>query len=178
MKSIKQFILESYDTFRVKDLTVKYKCYPEDEYIQFYVPETYSEDDFIIYLGDKYFNELPASDKFNEKYFGINKRNIYDVYFEYERYEKGVESKGDFIDWDNDLDKNHDPNNDTEKFTFVQVKGLNYVISFDSFDLKDEDSTNIDETLTTIFSAANANDNNKFPLNIQFDEKNIIYKEE
>lgn len=177
MKSLIQYITESFEEFKVKDLVVKYKCFPEDEYIQFYVPDTYSEDDFIIYLGDKYFNELPASDKFAEDYFGKNENNIYDVYFEYERYEKGVESKGDFIDWDKDIDKNHDTENEDEQFTFIQVKGLKYVIAFDEFIMKDEDSSNVDETLTKIFSAVNSNDNNKFPLNITFDDKNIEYKE-
>lgn len=176
MKSLVQYINESFDTFRVKDLVVKYNCRPDDEFIQFYIPESYSEDNFIIYLGDLFFNELPASDKFSEDEFGKNASNIYDVYFEYDRYEKGVESTGDFIDWHKDIDKNHDTDN--EEFNFVQVKGLRYVISFDEFDLKDEDSSDIDETLSKIFTATNANDNNKYPLEITFDEKNISYKSE
>lgn len=175
MKSLTKYIKESFEEFKIKDLVVKYKCFPDEEYIQFYLPESYSEDDFIIYLGDKYFNKLPGSDKFAEDYYGSNERNIYDVYFEFERYEKGVESKGDFIDWDKDIDKKHNP--EDEEFVFVQVKGLNYVLSFDEFAMKDEDSSNINETITKIFAAANANDNNKFPLEITFDEKNIEYKE-
>lgn len=178
MKSLVQYINESFETFRVKDLIVKYNCRPEDEFIQFYVPEAYSEDDFMIYLGDLFLNELPASDKFSKDEFGKNASNIYDVYFEYNRYEKGVESKGDFIDWHKDIDTRHDTDKDDEEFTFIQVKGLKYVIAFEEFDLKDEDSTDIEETLTTIFSAVNANDNNKYPLEITFDEKNISYKEE
>ena len=176
MKTLYQFITEAYETFRVKDLVVRYKCMPENEYIQFYVPEAYSEDDFIIYLGDLFFNELPASDKFNDDLFGKSASKIYDVFFEYDRYEKGVESKGNFIDWDKDKDNRY--NTDKDNFTFIQVKGLKYVIAFDEFDIEDEDSTEIDETLNTIFSAANANDNNKFPLEITFDEKNISYKEQ
>lgn len=176
MKSIVQFINESFETFRIKDLKVKYICNPEQEYTQFYLPELYSEDDFIIYLGDMFFEKLPSSDKFNEKHFGKNAEKIYDVYFEYERYEKGVESKGNFIDWDNNIDTRY--NTDKDEFVFVQVQGLKFVICFDEFDLKDEDSTNIEETLNTIFSAANANENNKYPLNIKFDKKNIEYKEE
>jgi hypothetical protein len=178
MKSLVQYINESFETFKVKDLVVKYNCRPNDEFIQFYIPESYSEDNFMIYLGDLFFNELPASDKFSEDEFGKNASKIYDVYFEYDRYEKGVESTGDFIDWRKDLDTNHDNNDENEEFNFVQVKGLRYVISFDEFELKDEDSSDIDEALSLIFNATNANDNNKYPLEITFDEKNISYKTE
>ena len=176
MKTLTQYINESFDTFRVKDLVVKYNCCPNDDFIQFYVPVAYSEDNFMIYLGDLFFDELPASDKFSKDEFGKNASNIYDVYFEYDRYEKGVESYGDFIDWNKDIDKNHDP--DKEEFSFVQVKGLRYVIAFDEFELKAEDSSDIDNALSIIFKAANANDNNKYPLEITFDEKNISYKTE
>ena len=176
MKRLINYIFESFDEYRISDLVAKYICNPDDEYIQFYVPASYSENDFIIYLGDLYFEELPGSDKFNEKYFGKNANNIYDIYFEYDRYEKGVESKGNFIDWDKDMDTNHNP--DEEEFAFVQVKGLKYVLSFESSDLKDTDNKNINETLNIIFSAADANSNNNFPLNIKFDNKNIEYKEE
>ena len=41
-----------------------------------------------------------------------------------------------------------------------------------------QEALNLLETIDTIFSAANANSNNKFPLNIKFDHKNIEYKEE
>lgn len=176
MKRLVDYIFESFKEYRISDLIVKYICNPDKEYTQFYVPATYSEDDFIIYLGDLYFNELPGSDKFNEKYFGKNADNIYDIYFEYERYEKGVESKGEFIDWDKDIDTKHNP--EEEEFVFLQVKGLKYCLSFDKFDLKDDNNDNLSETIDTIFSAANANSNNKFPLNIKFDNKNIEYKEE
>ena len=46
------------------------------------------------------------------------------------------------------------------------------------FELKDEDSSDIDNALSIIFKATNANDNNKYPLEITFDEKNISYKTE
>ena len=176
MKSLSQYINESFDTIIVKDLVVKYNCYPNDDFVQFYVPVSYSEDNFMIYLGDLFFNELPASDKFSKDEFGKNASNIYDVYFEYDRYEKGVESNGNFIDWHKDIDKNHDTDN--EEFSFVQVKGLRYVIAFDEFELKVEDSSDIDNALSIIFNATNANDNNKYPLEITFDEKNISYKTE
>jgi hypothetical protein len=65
MKRLADYIFESFEEYRISDLTVKYICNPDKEYTQFYVPATYSEDDFIIYLGDLYFNELPGSDKFN-----------------------------------------------------------------------------------------------------------------
>lgn len=175
MKSLAQFIFEELNTYQVNDLEIKFDCFPNKEYIQFYLPDSYSEDNFLIYLGDCYFNDLPAAAKNAEKLFGKNASKIYDVYFEYDRYEKGVESKGDFIDWQKDKDTNHDPEN--EEFAFVQVKDLKYVIKFESFELNAEDSENIPEALKTIFTPCNANETNKFALGIKFNEKNITYTE-
>lgn len=173
MKSLKTYILEDYKTFRVKDLEIKYDCMPDQEYIKFNIPETYSEDDFQIYIQDLYFNDLPASDKIAKDYFGANANNIYDVLFEYDTYEKGVEAS-DCVDWNPDIDNKHD--RDKEDFTYVQIKGLKYVIKFDTFDLKDENSSDINKTLIDVFTAVEAH-NDDFPLALKLDEKNIKYTE-
>ena len=173
MKSLKQYILEDYKTFRVTDLEIKYDCMPDQEYIKFNIPETYSEDDFQIYIQDMYFNDLPASDNNSEEYFGANADKIYDVLFEYDTYEKGVEAS-DCVDWDPNIDNKH--NIDKEDFTYVQIKGLKYVIRFDEFDLKDENISDMQKTLIEIFKAVEAH-NDDFPLALKLDEKNIKYKE-
>ena len=172
MKSLKSYILEDYKTFRVKDLEIRYNCMPDQEYIKFYVPETYSEDDLQIYLQDMYFKKLPASEDNAEEYFGANASNIYDVLFEYDTYEKGVEG-GDCVDWDPNIDNKHDI--EKEDFNYVQIKGLQYVINFDKFDLKDENESDIDNTIKEIFTAVETH-NDDFPLVLKLDEKHIKYK--
>lgn len=171
-------LTEDFSSFTVKDLKVEYKCaYSTDsDYIDFYVPAAYSEDDFMVYLNDMFLNELPASEKFDEDNFGeTNASNIYDVYFTFDRYEKYTESKGDFINWDAEKDSRY--NTERDDFCFVHIKGLKYHIAFDEFEFKDVDSTDKKKTITTVFSSFNANDNNKYPLHIKFNENNIIYKE-
>ena len=67
MKSFKQYILEEFNEYKLTDLTVKYICMPNQEYIKFHIPESYSEDNFLIYIQDKYLNDLPASNNTMEK---------------------------------------------------------------------------------------------------------------
>ena len=59
--------------------------------------------------------------------------------------------------------------------TYVQIKGLQYVINFDKFDLKDENESDIDNTIKKIFTAVETH-NDDFPLVLKLDEKNIKYK--
>ena len=174
MKSLKSYILEDYKTFRVKDLEIRYICMPDQEYIKFYVPETYSEDDLQIYLQDMYFKKLPGSEDNAEEYFGANASNIYDVLFEYDRYEKGVPS-GTCVEWDSNIDNTHNPEN--EPFTYVNVRGLKYVIKFDEFILNSESSDNIMDSLLKIFKTQIESGNDKFPLKLKLDDKNITYTE-
>ena len=77
MKSFRQYILEEFNEYKITDLIVKYICMPNHEYIKFHVPESYSEDNFLIYIQDKYLNDLPASNNTMEKYFGKNYKYIY-----------------------------------------------------------------------------------------------------
>lgn len=174
MKSLKQYILEEFKEFRVKDLVVNYFCMPNQEYIKFHVPVSYSENDFLIYIGDKYFNDLPASDSNMQKYFGANANDIYDVLFEYDTYEKGVDGDSNCVEWDLNLDNRHNPEN--EEFVYVKVKGLRYVIRFDQFDMKDATTVDPKGTLIKIFKSIEAN-NSKFPLELKLDEKNIKFTE-
>ena len=169
-------IYEEYETFSVKDLKVSYKCFPNNEYTEFYVPEAYNEDNLMVYINDMFLNELPAGDKFAKDNFGEkNAQAIYDVFFTLERYEKYTSSTGNFINWDNSKDTNFNP--DKDKFCFIKVKNLKYNISFEEFEIKDVDSSTINNTLITIFKAFNANETNKYPLKITLDDKNISYKE-
>lgn len=176
MKSLLQYITEELKTYRVTNLEVPFICMPDQEYIKFHVPETYSEDDFQIYLQDMYLNDLPASDDKMEEFFGKNANNIYDVLFEYETYEKGVEG-GDCVEWDNNLDNKHNPDNKNEEFIYIQIKGLKYIIKFDKFDMKIEYESEVKSTLEQIFTNCETNVNNKWPLELKLDMKNIKYNE-
>ncbi len=172
MKSLSEYITEQYKDFRIVDLEVKYLCMPNQTYIKFHLPESYSEDDFIMYIQDLYFDKLPGFDRNAEKYFGKNASKIYDVLFEYDRYEKGV-SSGDCVEWNQNIDNSH--NIEDEKFNYVQVSGLRYVIKFDEFDLKEEYSTDIYNTLVELFTIPT--NNKELPLILKLDEKNITYTE-
>lgn len=177
MKRFSTIIKESFNTYRFYDLEVTYDCIAKNgyDYMIFWVPETYSEDDFLIYLQDMFSNELPASESNANDFFGANGDNIYDVYFKYDTYEKNSVKKRNnsepFFDWDSNLDTAHNENN--EDFTYVKIKGLKYVIKFDEFDIKDSSELKTKETLIKIFQNA---ENNNSILKLKLD-KNIIYKE-
>lgn len=171
MKPLTKYIFEKYNTFVISDLEVKYDCMPDQEYIKFYIPESYSEDDFIIYIQDMYFDKMPAFEKHADEYFGKNAQYIYDVLFEYDTYEKGVEA-GDCVEWDSNIDNKHNP--DKEDFTYIQVSGLKYVIKFDEFEVKDESTADINNALITIFTSV---ETDKLPLELKLNEKNITYTE-
>lgn len=177
MKSLIQYIKEEFDEFKVKDLTVKFSC-EDGEFIRFHVPEVFSEDDLLLYLQDKYLKELPASEDRAEEFFGNNQEHIYDVYFTYDKYSKDKDDSGDCVEWDTDVNKDHNPDN--EDFTYVRVYNLKYVIKFDEFNLLDANSNNITEVLYTIFSRCNSDPTtNKWPLKITLKDKynNIKYRD-
>ena len=85
MKSLKTFIFEKLEAYQLIDLEVSYNVIPENnkDYIIFKVPEIYSEDDFLIYIQDKYLEDLPGSETNSKNIFGKNYSNIFDVLFEY-----------------------------------------------------------------------------------------------
>ena len=78
MRSLQQFILEKYNDYRVKNLEVPYIVNPKNDYIIFKIPEIWSEDDFLIYLQDRYLNDMPGGEDYAEDFFGKNTDNIFD----------------------------------------------------------------------------------------------------
>ena len=76
MKSLNQFILEKFETYRVKNLEVPFNVNSDNNYIIFKVPEVYSEDDFQIYLQDMYLKDLPGSEDNAQDFFSNNSENI------------------------------------------------------------------------------------------------------
>jgi hypothetical protein len=84
MKNLVNYIKESYETYRLNNVTVKYDVHPEEFIIE--APETFQESDIQQYLDDKLLEELPSNIKYSEKFFGKNNDNIYDIYFEYRHF--------------------------------------------------------------------------------------------
>jgi len=172
MKSLKSFIFEEYNTYRVKNLEVTYLVNPDDDNIVFKVPEIYSEDDFQIYLQDMYLKELPGSEDYAKDFFGINSDKIYDVLFEYDKYEKSDESTANFVEFD----INYDNKTKDQNLVFVTLEGLRYIIKFDEFDIKAENIEDTEKTLIDIFKRCETSKENNWPLDIKLDEKNLKYK--
>ena len=174
MKSLQQFILEEYNDYRVKNLEVPYIVNPKNDYIIFKIPEAWSEDNFQIYLQDMYLNDMPGGEDYAEDFFGKNAENIFDVVFEYNKYEKSEDiDKDDYIDFDTNYDNKI---KDDAKFVYVKLEKLRYIIKFDEFDLKDESIDDINKTLIEIFKQCESSKENEWPLEIILDEKNVNYK--
>ena len=174
MKTLKEFILEEYNDYRVKNLEVPYIVNPKNDYIIFKIPEVWSEDNFQIYIQDMYLNEMPGGEDHAEDFFGKNAENIFDVVFEYDKYEKSEENnEKDFVDFDTNYDNNI---KDDAKFVYVKLEKLRYIIKFDEFDLKDESIEDINNTLIEIFKQCESSKENEWPLEIILDEKNVKYK--
>ena len=94
--------------------------------------------------------------------------------FEYDKYEKSNEEEKDFIDWNTNYDDK--VNSDEDKFAYVKIYGLRYIIKFDNFDLKEENEDQIHDTLVDIFKTCENTKEHDWPLQITLDEKNIKYK--
>ena len=174
MKSIIQFIKEEYNDYRVKNLEVPYIVNPKEDYIVFKVPEVWSEDDFQIYIQDMYLNDMPGGEDHCEDFFGANSENIFDVIFEYDKYEKSDDTdEENFVEYDTNYDSKI---KDDAKFCYIKLEQLRYIIKFDEFDLKVESIEDIGKTLIEIFKHCESSKENEWPLEIVLDEKNIKYK--
>lgn len=172
MKSLKQFINEAVDIYRLTEVIATYFVQPDEIILQ--APETYDESDIQIYMDDMWLKELPSNPENAEKAFGINADSITDAHFEYDTFEHlDVEPK-EYIEWDAEYDSKTS-NNDT-KLEYFKLKNLKYIITFDRFDLTDVNDNNVKHELNKIFKAAQSNYENKYPIEIQFDEYSLKYR--
>lgn len=172
MKTLTQFINEQFELYGVKNLEVTFNVNKKEKFIEFEVPEMFSEDDFQIYIQDMFFNDLPGSDTLLEKFFGKNKKYLLDSYFEYDKYEKDKESKSDdYIE----LNSNLVTNKEDKELSFVRIYGLKYILKFDTFEYKCEDVNDTKETLVDIFKKCELNKLNDFPLELTLDEDKMKY---
>lgn len=175
MKSLIEFINESYELYRLNNVTIKYNVKPENFIIQ--APETYQESDIQQYIDDKLLIELPSGVDHAEQFFGKNCDNIMDVYFEYDGFEHISEEKEkDYsynLKWDSNYNKTN--TNDEIKLNLFKLKNLKYVIVFDRFDVLNGNDDNIKRVLEEIFNATVSNNENKYPIEIELDTNNIEY---
>ena len=171
MKSIKQYILEAVEAYRLNNVDAKYKVEPEVIILQ--APETFQESDIQQYMDDMWLEKLPSNSDYSEKFFGKNNDSIYDVHFEYDIFEHMDIEPKDYIEWNSKYaDKK---TNDDIKLDYFKIKNLKYIISFDRFDLVDVDDDTVKEKLIDIFKAAESNNDNEWPIEIKFDENLLDY---
>lgn len=172
MKSIVKFIKESVDNYRLTKVVAEYLVQPEE--LIFQAPETYSESDIQIYIEDKYLEELPAGQSFANKFFGNNSNSIIDAHFEYDTFTHlDVEPK-DYIEWEAKYDSKNV--SDDTKLDYYKINNIKYIIEFDNFDMEYTSDNNVKENLINILKAAESNNDNEWPIEIQFNEDSLEFR--
>jgi len=172
MKRLRNYIVESVENYRLNSVIATYNVQPEEIILQ--APETFQESDIQQYIDDMWLNALPSGQDYSEKFFGKNFENINDVHFEYDTFEHiDVEPK-DYIEWNSKYDVKK--TKDDVKLDYFKIKNLKYIIEFDRFDMVGVTDDNVEEQLIKIFKATESNDENEYPIEIVFDEKNIEYR--
>lgn len=176
MKNIVKFLKEAYDSNLISNVKVFFDVKPSEFYID--APETYSESDIQIYLGDRLIPELPADNEKYSKLLGKNKDKINDVYFEYDKFEhlqKDTEIDEDKISlkWD----AYYDEQSKDATLDIFKITNLHYIILFDEFEMLD-DADDINEVLNGIFDAMNSNSMNKYPVEIEYNKELLEFTEE
>lgn len=174
MKTLKEYINEAYENNEIQDLKVVYNI-EQGKDIWLYAPNQYSEDDITIYLGDVIFEDAPAGSKNASKLFGSNADKIIDVYLEYDEFKHDNSYSGDvFSEWDNKYDTK---NSDEDDMGYFLLRNVRYIINFESFSLKVENQTDVDNVLNKIFKATESSSIHQWKCNITLDEnKPFDYK--
>ena len=175
MKNITTFIREAYDSNSIASVKVVFDVKPEEFYIS--APETYSESDIQIYLGDRLLPDLPADNDKYEKLFGKNKDKINDVYFEYDKFEHIQDDVDKYedklsLEWD----AYYDEKAKDATLNIFKITKLHYIILFDEFEVLD-DTDDVKEVLDEIFVAMNSNDANKYPVEIEYNKDLLEFEE-
>lgn len=172
MKSLYTYILEAVDIYRLTEVIATYFVSPDEIILQ--APETYNESDIQIYIDDLWLNELVANKTNSDKFFGVNKDSITDAHFEYDTFEHiDVEPK-EYIEWNSKYDSKS--SNEDIKLEYYKLKNLKYIITFDRFDMTDTNDDNVQEKLIDIFKTTESNNDNKYPIEIKFDEDSLKYR--
>ena len=170
----KLLINEEFNSYRCKNLKVYFDIkYNDENVISFKIPETYSESDFQIYIQDLYLNDLPGNSFSTKEILKNNNSNLFDTNFEYDTYEKSDDEPKNFIDWKDDYD-DHITNDD--KFAYVKLENLQYIMHFDTFDLNCESEEDIEDSLKTIFESMNIENDDKIPFDLILNNDKMSYE--
>ena len=57
-----------------------------------------------------------------------------------------------------------------------KINNIKYIIEFDNFDMEYTSDNNVKENLINILKSAESNNDNEWPLEIQFNEDNLEYR--
>ena len=134
MKTLVQYILEQFenskineavDIYRLTEVIATFFVQPNEIVLQ--APETYSESDIQIYIGDKWLNDLPSGQDYAKKLFGVNADSINDAYFEYDTFEHIDLEPKEYIEWESKYDSKTS-NNDDVKLDYFRLKNVKYII--------------------------------------------------
>ncbi len=184
MKNLVEYIKESYATKLneeyndkiISELKVVYDVMPEEFFIQ--CPSSYEETDIQQYLDDALLEKLPSNPDDGQKFWGDNMNNLNDAYFEYDKFEhlKTDESVDDInLEWDEHFSSKKMKDDDT--MDMFKITKLKYILLFDEFKLMyDEDNDDIEEVIGNLFKTAETNNDNEYPVEIQYNEKETSYK--
>ena len=174
MKSLKSFLNESLDATTIKNVKIVYKA--KKDRLSFTVPETYSENDFQIYLQDRFGDEMPSGEDFRDRFFGKNAQNIDDAYFEYSTFTKtSQDSYKNSIDIE--WDSQYDENKKDSKMSVIEIRNLIFTILFDEFELMSSNNgDDADFLIEKICKASESSDLNKYPIDILYDRSRTKYE--
>ena len=166
MKNLAQYIKEEYERIVLTSVKVVFDIFPEEFILN--APETYSESDVQIYIGDVLLKELPSENIKYQRLFGKNRNNISDAYFEYDKFEhlneENIEEDDLSLKWDSYYDYKSNKN---PKLDIFKINKLKYIILFSDFELL-ENNEEIKETLDEIFSKLDSSNINKYSVEIKY----------
>lgn len=174
MKTLNQFIKEELKSKVIENVKVVFDVFPEE--FKLYCPDSYSESDVQIYLGDIVLNELPSENEKYEKLLGKNKDYISDAYFEWDKFEHLNDTDDDEVslEWD----KHYDDKIDIDKLNVFRLTNLKYIILFDEFEIKDDKfDGDIKTLLNEIFAKMDSSNINKYPVEIKYNADLLEFDE-
>lgn len=174
MKSLKHFINEQLESSKIKNVKIVYKA--SNDRLVFEVPETYSENDFMIYLQDRFDDEMPSGEKYRDRFFGKNAAHIDDAYFEYDSFTKT--SKDSYShDIDIEWDSKYDESKKDAKLAVIETRKLTFNILFDEFELmSNNNGDDTDALIEKVCKASESSELNKYPFKITYDSSKTEYE--
>lgn len=177
MIELKKYIAEHLsegieDIIRLNDVTVTYEIDPKDVFIS--APALYQEQDVAAYLDSWLLEQMPTSVKLAPKFFGVNKDNITDAYFEYDKFEHlGKQMPQANIEFDERYDVKGIKDFTLDTF---KVSNLRFIVHFDRFDISGN-TEDIQGNLETVFGATVSNNINRYPVKLYLTKNSIQFSE-